>query len=632
MAKGARARRLLVVSAIIAWAAALAAPAPAQLGVGREKDHKLPAGPVENLSLGRWLGPYDLEGSINPDFDPENPVKDDRNWAEITHAILLPPASDSSSMVSNRVLIVCRRYDTGSLAAPGGDVPVETFVWDRAQPGVVSTQVVDPDRIDGSDELFCAGHVLTAGGNVLFVGGTEEVLQTIYGGAFWGQQMTHLFMNKQEPYWVYQPEGMPPEDSPVPDMQRSRWYPTAVRLPDKSILVAGHGFNPVSVPDSAQTRERCDVDDVAGTVTWRSYNGSLLLNNVVGSGCGINSLVDLQVYPRMHQLINGDMFASLSQTEVLHFDACPNTANPDRWSMIAAAVHPAPDAATVHYIDLTPETGPAEVIYTLGGSVEGTHTLASNRVLRMDVNTANPAASTWVQMGVPQLNVGRLRLHVVVLLDGSMVAIGGASKDPGTRVETFVYHPERFAPPGIFATPDAGWSYVNPHAHERTYHQVSLLLPSGEVLCGGGQGISVFADGPDSALIPVPPWYSVEVYQPFYLFQMNRPKITTMPADLALGARDVPLGVKLRSTSSGGETRVALIGPGSVTHAMDSGQVYIKLKFDPFTPALDPEQETTIHFDAPPDANVAPPGWYLLTVVNAEGLPAAAKWVRVGMQ
>jgi len=187
-------------------------------------------------------------------------------------------------------------------------------------------------------------------------------------------------------------KGTPPELSPTPDMQRDRWYPTAVRLPDKSILVAGHGFNPVAVPDSAQTRERCDVDDVAGTVTWRSYAGAHLLNNLSGSGCGVESLVDLQVYPRMHQLVSGDLFASLSETEILSFDTCPDPSNPDRWSIIQASVHPAPDAATVHYIDLTPEAGPAEVIYTLGGSVEGTHTLASNRVLRMDVNIANAAA------------------------------------------------------------------------------------------------------------------------------------------------------------------------------------------------------------------------------------------------
>ena len=633
MDNGARARRLTVASALLAVAGVLAAPTPAQLvSAGRPQAQQRPTVPLVDEAGGRWLGPYDLEPAINPDYDPLHPVKDDRNWAEITHAILLPPASDGSSMVSNRVLLICRRYDTGNLAAPGGDTPVHTFIWDRAQPKSLTTMIVDPDRIDGSDELFCSGHTLTAGGNVLFVGGTNQFDQILYGGTFWGQRLTHLFMNKVEPYWVYEPVGMPPEDSPVPDMQRSRWYPTAIRLADTSILVTGHGYNPVAVPDSAQTRERCDVDDLAGTVTWRSYNGQSLLNNLVGSGCGITSLADLSVYPRMHQLITGDVFASLSFTEVLHLDACPDPSNPDRWSIVSSAIHPAPDAATVHYIDLTPETGPSEQIYTLGGSVENTHTLATNRVLRMDVDLADPAASTWVQAGVPQMNAGRLRLHVVILLDGSLLAVGGCSKDPGTGIEKFVYAPERYAPPGIFAAPDAGWSFLNPHAHERTYHQVSLLLPSGEVLTGGGQGVSVFADGPEGTLVPVPPWYSVEVYQPPYLFKEGRPTISTAPTDIALGALDVPLGVKLRSASSGGETRVALVGPGSVTHAMDPSQVYIKLKFAPFTPAADPESETTIHFEAPPDANVAPPGWYLLTVVNAEGLPAAAKWVRVGVR
>src|SRR6185503_13706154 len=105
----------------------------------------------------------------------------------------------------------------------------------------------------------------------------------------------------------------------VPVMQRKRWYPTALRLADGSILVAGHGFNPVAVPDTARTRERCDVDDAAGTVTWRSYGGSSLLTNLMG-GCHTGVLLDLQIYPRMHQLVSGDVFATLSNTEILKFN------------------------------------------------------------------------------------------------------------------------------------------------------------------------------------------------------------------------------------------------------------------------------------------------------------------------
>jgi hypothetical protein len=61
---------------------------------------------------------------------------------------------------------------------------------------------------------------------------------------------------------------------------------------------------------------------------------------------------------------------------------------------------------------------------------------------------------------------------------------------------------------------------------------------------------------------------------------------------------------------------------------MDSSQGYVKLRFVPFTPNPNPVQPSTIQFFAPADGQI-PPGWYMLTVVNAEGLPSVAKWVLV---
>ena len=617
------------VGALAALLAGLLSPtASAQLmTVGRVEYQQHPLVPLGCDTGGEWIGPFDFEQRLNPLLDLQNPTYDARDWAEFTHGVLLPPPSDAPTMDSHRVLLAPRRFDIGSLANPGGDVPTMSFIWDRAQPGELTSLVVDPWVTDGSAELFCAGHAITVGGNVLFAGGTDEVQQMTFGGAFWGHNYVQLFMNTLEPYWIFQSWAEPPEVPPMPPMQRDRWYPTAVRLADGSILVAGHDFNPVAVPHTAQTRERCDVDDVAGTVTWRSYDGSTLLNNLRGTSCHTSALLDLETYPRMHQLVNGDVLAWFVDADVLQFNACANPANPDLWTKIQTVLKPAPGANSVFYIDLTPESGPTETVYAVGGVVEGTHSLATNRVLRMDVDVDDPAASTWTNVGVPQLNAGRVFLSAIVLLDGSIGVFGGASKDPDSEVETYFHYPERYEPPGIFAAPDSAWSYLNPAANERSYHTVALLLPTGEVLSAGGQGTSSFS----ASLDPVPPWYTAEIYQPAYMCGSARPEIEAAPASLPFGAQGLELQVKLHSTSSRGETRVALIGPGSMTHSTDSGQVYIKLKFAPFVPNANPNQPTTILFDAPPSGNVAPPGWYLLTVVNAKGLPSEAQWVRVGV-
>jgi hypothetical protein len=36
-----------------------------------------------------------------------------------------------------------------------------------------------------------------------------------------------------------------------------------------------------------------------------------------------------------------------------------------------------------------------------------------------------------------------------------------------------------------------------------------------------------------------------------------------------------------------------------------------------------------IDVQSPPDPNLAPPGWYLLFVLNAARIPSIARWIRV---
>src|SRR6188474_857589 len=120
--RGARARRLLACSLTLALASALGAPAAAQVvTIGRVQYEQRPLVPLECKQGGRWIGPIDFEQTLNPELDLRNPTYNDRDWAEMTHGILLPPPSDAPSMPSQRVLLAPRRFDIGSQANPGGD-------------------------------------------------------------------------------------------------------------------------------------------------------------------------------------------------------------------------------------------------------------------------------------------------------------------------------------------------------------------------------------------------------------------------------------------------------------------------------------------------------------------------------
>jgi hypothetical protein len=68
----------------------------------------------------------------------------------------------------------------------------------------------------------------------------------------------------------------------------------------------------------------------------------------------------------------------------------------------------------------------------------------------------------------------------------------------------------------------------------------------------------------------------------------------------------------------------SLIRPAAVTHSSDPNQRSVDL---PMTVADD---GTTLDLNLTTNPNIAPPGWYMLFVTDAEGVPSVARWVRVG--
>ena len=68
--------------------------------------------------------------------------------------------------------------------------------------------------------------------------------------------------------------------------------------------------------------------------------------------------------------------------------------------------------------------------------------------------------------------------------------------------------------------------------------------------------------------------------------------------------------------------KVAIIRPSGVTHAIDMNQRYVPLSFS--------ASGTQLTVSGPANANDAPPGYYMLVVVNSNGVPSVAKWVHLG--
>ena len=140
----------------------------------------------------------------------------------------------------------------------------------------------------------------------------------------------------------------------------------------------------------------------------------------------------------------------------------------------------------------------------------------------------------------------------------------------------------------------------------REYHGTALLLPDARVLVSG-MGAD-FGNVPDEK--------SAEFYSPPYLFKGPRPTITQSPAQIQYNTTffvGTPDNTSIAS--------VALIRTGAVTHFFDQNERFLPLSFTQAAGGL------TVA--APVDANLAPPGYYMLFIVNNAGVPSVAPFVQL---
>ncbi len=230
-----------------------------------------------------------------------------------------------------------------------------------------------------------------------------------------------------------------------------------------------------------------------------------------------------------------------------------------------------------------------KILY-IGGSNPPTNTAEI-----IDLNQPIPE---WTFTG--SLAYARWNLNATVLPTGEVLVTSGVSGDrsnPANAVNaTELWNPA-----------SGSWTMMaNSAPLLRGYHSASLLLPDGRVLHGGGGGGGGTIDN-----------LNYEIFSPPYLFRGARPTVTgATPETVAYGQ---PLFVETPDGAS--ITKVTLVRFGSVTHAFDQGQRLVSLSFSQVTGGL------TVAI--PASRTTAPPGPYMLFLVNGNGVPAVGRIVRV---
>jgi Domain of unknown function (DUF1929)/Kelch motif len=191
-------------------------------------------------------------------------------------------------------------------------------------------------------------------------------------------------------------------------------------------------------------------------------------------------------------------------------------------------------------------------------------------------------------------------LNLPVLPDGTLLAVGGETDKNGGNIANAVYSAERWSPQ------TQTWTTMAAMHTPREYHGTAILLPDARVLVSGM--------GADFGNVPNE--MNAEFYSPPYLFQGTRPSITQAPAQISYGTNFF-----ISTPDAATITTAVLIRTGAVTHFFDQNTRYVPVTFQQSTGGL------TI--SAPASANFAPPGYYMLFIVNSSGIPSVAPFVQL---
>jgi hypothetical protein len=133
-------------------------------------------------------------------------------------------------------------------------------------------------------------------------------------------------------------------------------------------------------------------------------------------------------------------------------------------------------------------------------------------------------------------------------------------------------------------------------------------MPDGRVLVAGGGRFNGPSEPTDQP--------SAEYYLPPYFFKGPRPGITSAPPAIQFGQT-----ISVQTPDAPNIGSVVLMRIGSVTHNFNMSQNYVPLTFQVVSGGLSVQ--------APANGNLAPPGYYMLFVVNTNGVPSVASIINL---
>jgi hypothetical protein len=494
----------------------------------------------------------------------------------------------------------------------------KTRVYDVRTNTIVAGQIQSPDS-----DVFCAHHAFTADGRLLIAGGTQKWPEGGHGHdhdlAFFGHRRCWLY-NARGRRWVEVARLNANPDQPGVEHSGGRWYPGLVT----------HGNGEVSAffghldQDDSRHRNNTPERYIPGGNFW--VHGPKIMGTFGPPNSGGRRFL---FFPRVYQLPNGQMFFA--------------TPMPANFAGGADGVYfsTAYDPASGNYVDpKIPEPPgefrgwdrPAVLLPLLPNEEYRARILfvgAPGPGRRLDLGDAAAGWQPTADRTGGLNNRNRQYCNAVLLPTGEVCVVGGVHfAGDATNAEDPVLQAELYAPGidwtgGTYAGADS-WAAGAAAIHARSYHSTALLLPNGKVWVGGGNTHASSGNPDDDFTLPGGAIKKrgikqIELFEPDYIAVPNRVRIVASPRVLEYGGM---VTIDLDRAAAGVRT-VAIIRCSSVTHSTDNDQRFVQL-------IIESRSGNSVLAIAPPNGNVAPPGYYMLWVVDNSGRPCQlAPFVRL---
>jgi hypothetical protein len=388
----------------------------------------------------------------------------------------------------------------------------------------------------------------------------------------------------------------------------NRWYSSNQILPDKRIIVIGgtRVFTYEFVPKSSLVEGSFSLPFLSET------NKPNVENNL---------------YPFLHLSSDGYLFIFANRDSIL-FDYRNNMVI-KRFPTIPGGPRNYPSSGSSAMLPLMAADGFQKVEILICGGVpeggveaarDGTYTDALDTCGRMVITDPNPS---WAMETMP---APRVMGDILVLPNGEILIINGAEKGAAgwllsrnPSFSPFLYKPnallgQRFSVLGAATIP-------------RVYHSTVNVLPDGRILVAGSNPNR----GYTFTGVLYPTELRIEAYSPYYLdesYKILQPTITFISlSSIPYGSAFV-VTFSLPGIIANGSCNIQfnIYAPSFTTHTNSMNQRLLTLS------ATNPVALLPLYYSsivtAPPSPVAAPPGYYMLFVVNC-GIPSTARWIQL---